>query len=134
MREIKFRAFKIGSQGWVYGYLCVDDKFTWIRQKGSDPVIININTIGQFTGLEDKDGKEIYEGDIIRTKEGNFEVCFLEYCWYLRRVFNTGISFGRLNEVWTEAVKKGLPFEVISNICENPELFEKKKEKSAINN
>lgn len=78
----------------------------------------------QYTGLKDKQGVEIFEGDIVRLNAGNFEVCLLEGCWYLRRKFDKGVSFGRLYETWTECAKEGLPYEVIGNIYENPELLE----------
>lgn len=87
-REIKFKALRQDGGGWVYGYLFLT-RFDNIRGTGLSPVIQVINdtddgynghvviesTICQFTGLEDKNSKEIYEGDIISTvknKVGNF--------------------------------------------------------------
>jgi len=73
----------------------------------------------QFTGLKDKKGKEIYEGDIVKGGDcsGNFEVVFGEYyseC-YSRH-------FGwKINTEWTEEFNWE-KLEVIGNIYENPEL------------
>ena len=132
MRTIKFRAKNINGV-WYYGSLVYSDKIDAAIYfqtgnglvKSMDWVYVNKETIGQFTGLYSCDGKEIYEGDILKWNNGRlYVVKFWRGMFYASvEECNEGILGGfplhRLTEYEDEKC------EIVGNIYDNTELIKK---------
>jgi len=107
MRTIKFRAMN-DKKEWEYSNN--DTPSFWY---GLNDGQLDSNTLGQFTGLLDKESKEIWEGDIVKRSDVGVqnpcEVVFDYGCFWLMGWKDCNINYMRL--------------EVLGNIYENPELI-----------
>lgn len=128
MRTIKFRGKDIETGEWLYGNIQVptppfDKYFMWDCDHNQKEVIPD--TVGQFTGLKDKNGREIYEGDIMATdndkKPMYLEICYIvEESSYFAKYRDSGI---RMWKKWIDDFQKV----VVGNIHDNPELINGKE-------
>lgn len=121
MREILFRGQHIHglsqnehlNERWIYGYLC--DKNYIYSPELEGEFLINPETVCQYTGLTDKSGRKIFEGDIVKIGLEQYEV------WW-----NCDSSSLTLSN---ESKSRGLylsyseTIEVIGNIFDNPDLI-----------
>lgn len=106
-REIKFRGKRDDTNEWHYWEVLMGHKLKYNS--------VVLETIGQYTGLKDKNGKEIYEGDII--KATNF--CYVVY-------FDKATFKVKFNANWEDDLQHlrlDEIFEVVGNIHENSNLL-----------
>ena len=142
MREILFRGKRIDNGTWVEGsllkvslngktaHLIFGDDFIFINKdvKALNHAFVDPATVGQYTGLTDKNGKKIFEGDIIRHYDDNpydgveekGVVFWDEEFLCFRRTSNGGFHHGKVD---TYRLSKQCDYEVIGNIHDNPELL-----------
>lgn len=164
MREILFKAKRIYDEAWVVGYyvyhikrtICafndkvepedeqhviMQDGFSdWNMPRDTVHYDIDPNTLCQYTGLKDKNGKKIWENDIVELYDTNNN-----YKWKAivkfgnpNATYNWGYQLHPIGEykvntdilLWVEMEDTGTICEVIGNIFDNPELLNADKEAS----
>lgn len=135
MREILFRGKRVDGGEWVYGAyygLCrITNKaggFEYehlMRQSDNEPLyMVDPETVGQFTGMYDRNGKKIFEGDIIafRSSESIYEVAYditdAKFIILLRNGKDSFLRFYNISAYY---------FSVIANKWDNPELLEEEE-------
>lgn len=146
MREILFRGKRLDDIGWVKGFLVGDNSIRWcdgyfecektdgsMQQNVLVSFVVYPDTIGQFTGLIDKNGKQIFEGDIVKyVDDGYVATGVARFGLYA----SAGAAFAGhegfyLDWAGCDWLRKDIgfwatmrPIEIIGNIHDNPELME----------
>lgn len=130
MREILFRGkplgklhgkFIYGSLGVIDTDLCAIYHYHCFEFKADEMQLVDIGTVGQYTGLTDKNGKKIFEGDIVeRFWFGRKHIYRIDYDNNIASFIGKDIC--GLN--FTSFDYDACEFEVIGNIYDNPELLE----------
>lgn len=142
MREILFRGKRVDNGAWAFGYF-IEDK--WGDDNGNTiyailqdrvapdiaelwtPVRVIPETVGQYIGLEDKNGVKIFEGDILTFVKGAtrpFRVTWDGICWKMF-LLDDGRRIKYAYEI--DEIDYMRRSEIIGNIHDNPELLEVNK-------
>lgn len=148
MREILFRSKTIENEQWVEGYfvhvpcgrfLSEEYLIQTIKDDGRIGQLHTVyeSTVEQFTGLTDKNGKKIFEGDIVKITDTivEFETSAYikfgnpnaQYSWGFQLVPLEYKPFAVDILHWVDMEESGAFIEVIGNIHDNPELLEGKR-------
>lgn len=136
--QVKFRGKRVDGGGWVFGFLIGnldphkehDEYRSWFIHNGvniSVPVEVEQSSIGMFTGLTDKNGKEIYGA----VGESGGDIMKLEPLWFIEEdverievvVWDNEMSrfiIGKKTNIYPNS-----NWEIIGNAFDNPELLEK---------
>ena len=143
MREILFRGKRLQGGEWVEGYFFKSDINKKERESGKATLIFTpdcdtfitvpechnsfmvvSDTVGQYTGLKDKNGKRIFEGDVAKVLQGKDKD--IAYVGFENGAFMLYPKTGNIYErtLW-EYWYNDWDVEIIGNITDNPELLEK---------
>lgn len=146
MREMLFRGKKKYNGKWVEGYLFpnlygdfeIRECGTYDEDFYTDDYEIFPETIGQYTGLTDKNGKKIFEGDIVKCTDTFSDYEFIAVVMFgnPKGEYNWGFQLNRISGanantdilLWVDMEETGAFIEVIGNIHDNFELLKNGKE------
>lgn len=123
MRDIKFRGKRLDNDEWIYGHYYEYQTSPFIRYEDySDNASteidkeVRLETVGQYTGLKDKNGKEIYDDDLLKDKFGDIYTASWNGCLYGRSKMGHRLRCDIIRKIEEE-------FEIIGNKHDNPELL-----------
>ena len=130
MREILFRGKRLDNGAWETGSLvivrmdCHDAQYYIADKMTGYHTPVAPSTVGQYTGLKDKNGKRIFEGDVAKVLQGKDKD--IAYVGFENGAFMLYPKTGNIYErtLW-EYWYNDWDVEVIGNVTDNPELLEK---------
>lgn len=145
MRDILFRGKCLADNNWIYGYysgpiaMDMSHEICDINDPIGSSIDVDPDTICQYTGLSDKNGRKIFEGDILKGESYPYKAPDGTYNYYAEVVwFDNSPAFGLYTFKCPHSKVRGISgglsdyiedfvpcmWEVIGNIHDNPELME----------
>ena len=136
MREILFRGKRVANGKWVKGFAFEQhsptEKEQWYIRSYETDYNVDPKTVGQFTGLYDKNGKKIFEGDIVHAvyqsnygglENTDFGIGVVKYSdsYYGGAAYEIDIIGESGSRAFSTALEKGVT--IIGNVWDNPELL-----------
>lgn len=122
MREYLFRG-KFGNE-WKYGFLSIEPKGLVIKEpyknESSNVWHIDADTVGQYTGMVDKHGTKIFEGDILAFNDTDGELTNYEILWFKNKWVVRESNYNVVDDLDLFFCECST---VIGNIYDNPELL-----------
>ena len=150
MRDILFRGKRVDNGEWICGnlYQCEEDSEGYVRNlitpksRNGSPYMVDDKTVGQYTGLIDKNGTRIFEGDILRFGKRNLMVWWNaeSFQWQAKGVYGYDVITKEnwLDNDWTNidlgwiasevACVGKMTTEIIGNIHDNTDMLTDKGE------
>lgn len=141
MRERLFHGIRKDNGKWVEGYYVpvgeyhyiLTGKLELVSYLGFEHFLVIPETVGQYIELPDKNGKKIFEGDIVKCTATNVDCAFTavvlfgnpngEYNWGFQLMRISGANANTDILLWVDMEETGAFIEVIGNIYDNPELI-----------
>ena len=126
MRKILFKGKRIDNGGWIYGSPIFQDGYVLIRFWNSEEFkfeehLVAPESVSEYTGLTDKNGTKIFEGDILKGMGGLHRVYF--------DISLACFEWAKINGNWHESFSGFADeYEIIGNIHDNPELLKESEQ------
>lgn len=134
MNEILFRGKRLDTGEWAYGFAVIYEQYAYIlvptsyeaNGVGIDSFPVDPESIGRYSGIIDKNGRKVFEGDIYAwvDKYGDYCACLICFGEFFEYDYINGFYVkSLLGDIFSFAGSEFSEIEISGNIHDNPELF-----------